>query len=309
MPVGSPASPSRRAALLAAATLATAACTRLTFLAANAPTLFGAYDRHADIAYGDDPLQRLDLYIPQRVAIAPRPLIVFWHGGRWESGDKRDYRFVGAAMAELGYVSVVANYRMYPRVKLPGFMEDAARAALWAHAHAGEFYADTQALYLMGHSSGAHMGALLALDPRYFLKVAPSAPTIAGFIGLSGPYDFLPLREADLQGMFGPPDLYPLSQPINFVRADAPRMLLVQGELDDTVGPYNARNLAAALHERGVAVTLRMYPQLGHADTVAALSDIARGRAPVLADIEEFVADGNPQLTRAVYEHKKGERA
>jgi len=298
----------RRAVLLTGTACTAAACSRLTFLAANAPTVLGVYDRRTDIPYGTDPLQRLDVYAPRGEPSRPRPMIVFWHGGRWESGDKRDYRFVGAALAQLDCVAVVANYRLYPAVKMPGFMQDAARAALWACDHASEFGADPDALYLMGHSSGAHMGALLALDSRYFRAASASAPRLAGFIGLSGPYDFLPLREADLQDMFGPPDLYPLSQPINFVRADAPRMLLVHGESDLTVSPFNASRLAAALQARGVGVTLRMYPRLGHADTVAALSELARRRAPVLADIEQFLrADGNARQARADYEHNKGE--
>jgi acetyl esterase/lipase len=289
MSVAEAGSLTRRSLFLGLAALTASACSRLTFFAANAPTVFGAYQRRTDIAYGDDPLQRLDVYLPDAPSASPRPMVVFWHGGRWEFGDKKDYRFVGAALAELGYVVVVANYRMYPEVKMPGFMEDAARAALWAQAHTNEFNADPARFYLMGHSSGAHMGALLTLDPRYFLAQAPTVPPIAGFIGLSGPYDFLPLREADLQDMFGPPERYPLSQPINFVHRGGPPMLLVQGEKDDTVAPFNALHLAAALCAHDVPVTLRLYPKLSHAGTVAALSELARGIAPVLGDIKTFV--------------------
>jgi acetyl esterase/lipase len=114
-------------------------------------------------------------------------------------------------------------------------------------------------------------------------------PVIAGVIGLSGPYDFLPLLEADVQDMFGPPELYPESQPINFVRSDAPPMLLVHGLKDETVWPKNSRNLASALSARGATVILKLYPKLGHADTVGALSAPIRGRAPTLADIQEFI--------------------
>jgi acetyl esterase/lipase len=275
--------------MLGLASLAASACSRLAFFAANAPTVFGAYTRKTDLAYGDDPLQRLDVYLPDEPRDGARPLIVFWHGGRWEFGDKGEYRFVGAALAELGFVTVVANYRMYPQVKLAGFMEDAARAAVWAVANASLIRADPARCYLAGHSSGAQMGALLTLDPRYFRQIDRPVPPIAGFIGLSGPYDFLPLREADLQDMFGPPDRYPLSQPIDFVHAGAPPMLLVQGGRDKTVAPFNATHLAAALRANGVPVTLRMYPSLQHAGTVAALSELGRGIAPVLTDIQTFV--------------------
>ncbi len=280
---------SRRIALTGLAGMLAAGCGRLAFLAANVPAVFGAYRRHADLSYGPDPQQRVDVYVPDQSSGAPRALVVFWHGGRWSFGDKSDYRFVGAALAELGLVAVLPNYRHYPAVKMPGFMDDAARAALWAIDHAEEYGADPQQLYLMGHSAGAHMAALVTLDERYFGSIAHPLPHIVGMIGLSGAYDFLPLREADVQDMFGPPQLYPQSQPINFVRPDAPPMLLIHGLDDDTVLPRNSRNLAAALSARGVAVTLKLYPKVTHADTVAALSLPARGRAPTLADIETFI--------------------
>jgi acetyl esterase/lipase len=284
---------SRRTALAGLGALVAAGCSRLAFVAANLPAAFGDYRRHADVPYGADPQHRLDVYVPDKATVEPRPLIVFWHGGRWSDGDKTDYRFVGAALADLGYVAVLANYRHYPQVKMPDFMDDAARAARWAAAHAAEFGADAHRLYLMGHSAGAHLATLVTLDPRYFAAAGQPAPPIAGVIGLSGPYDFLPLLEADVQDMFGPPPIYAESQPINFVRSDAPPMLLVHGLRDDTVWPKNSRNLATALDARGVSVTLKLYPKLVHADTVAALSLPARGRAPTLADIAAFV--GQPR--------------
>jgi acetyl esterase/lipase len=288
MPVGPRTRLSRRAACTALGALALAACSRIAYLAANVPAVFGPFERRHDLAFGPDPQQRLDVYVPEGPAPA-RPLIVFWHGGRWSFGDKSNYRFVGATLAQAGYVTVVANYRHFPRVKMPGFMDDAAHAAAWAATHAAEFDADPQRLYLMGHSAGAHMAALLALDPRYFAAAGQPPRQLAGVIGLSGAYDFLPLEEADLQDMFGPPDRYADSQPINFVRAGAPAMLLVDGLKDRAVAPKNTINFAAALRAHGVPVTLRLYPNLGHADTVAALSVPGRGRAPVLADIEGFI--------------------
>jgi acetyl esterase/lipase len=289
MPADKPGRLSRRSALTGLAAVLATGCGRLEFMAANVPAVFGDYRRHADIAYSAHQQHRLDVYVPDGASATPRPLVVFWHGGRWRFGDKADYRFVGAALAELGYVAVLPNYRHYPDVKMPGFMDDAARAGEWAAAHGGEFGADVQRLYLMGHSAGAHLAALVTLDPRYFAAAGRPGPPIAGVIGLSGPYDFLPLLEPDVQDMFGPPQNYPDSQPINFVRSDAPPMLLVHGLMDDTVRPKNSQNFAAALRARGVPVTLKLYPKVEHADTVAALSLPARGRAPTLADIEAFV--------------------
>jgi acetyl esterase/lipase len=293
MPAGSEDGVSRRIALAGVSALFLAGCERLGFLAANVPAVFGSYKRHSNIAYGPEPQQRLDVYVPQGAAVEPRPVVVFWHGGRWREGDKADYRFVGAALAESGYVTLVANYRHYPEVKMPGFMHDAALAALFAAAHAQKYGGAQERLYLAGHSAGAHLAALVTLDPRYFAAAGQTAPRIAGVIGLSGPYDFLPLLEPDDQDMFGPPPLYPQSQPINFVRADAPPMLLIQGLNDETVRPKNSLNLATTLRALGVPVTLKLYPKVSHADTVAALTALLRGRAPTLADIRAFVSQGS----------------
>jgi acetyl esterase/lipase len=266
--------------------------TRFGFFAANMPVVFGPYRRHGDVVYGDDPQHRLDVYVPLGPPKARRPVIVFWHGGRWKFGDKADYRFVAAALVQAGYVAILPNYRHFPQVKMQGFMSDAAQAAGWASTHAADFGGDPDRLYLMGHSAGAHMAALLALDTGYFAAAGKSAPRIAGLIGLSGAYDFLPLLEADDQEIFGPPQNYPQSQPINFVRPDAPPMLLVHGLEDTTTRPKNSHNLAAALAALGVPVTLKLYPQVSHANSVAALALLARGRAPTLADITAFVDQG-----------------
>src|ERR1700722_8783445 len=267
MPAGEPGIVSRRTALATLGATLAAGCGRMAFMAANVPAAFGQYRRHANIAYGANTQHRLDVYVPdpphvETPRVQPPPLVVYWHGGRWRWGDKADYRFVGAALAGLGYIVVVPNYRHYPEVKMPGFMDDAARAAQWAAAHGAEVGAGANGLYLMGHSAGAHLAALVTLDPRYFAATGLPTPAIKGVIGLSGPYDFLPLREADVQDMVGPPQNYPDSQPINFVRSDAPPMLLVHGLKDDTVRPKNSLNFAAALTSRGVPVTLKLYPKL-----------------------------------------------
>src|SRR5580692_325542 len=142
MPADDPPRRARRTALAALAARLESGLDRLGFMAVNAPAWFGAFRRHANIAYGPDPQQRLDVYVPRASAAAPRPVIVFWHGGRWKFGDKADYRFVGAALAGSGCVAIVANYRHYPQVKMPGFMDDAAQATLWSAAHAADYGGD-----------------------------------------------------------------------------------------------------------------------------------------------------------------------
>ncbi len=279
---------SRRTAIAGLLAAASTACSRAAFFAVNLPAAFGPYTRHADLRYAPGPAHGVDVYVPANRPDAA-PLVVFFYGGRWTDGDKSDYRFVGAALAGLGYVAMLPNYRHFPEVRMAGFMQDAALAVQWAVEHGAEFGADPRRLYLMGHSAGAHMAALVTLDSRYLIATGKPVPPIAGVIGLSGPYDFLPLTDDDVKEMFGPPDNYPNSQPIHFVHAGAPPMLLIHGLADDTVLPKNSINFATALRANGDTVTLKLYPKLKHADTVAAMSIPARSRAPTLADIAAFV--------------------
>lgn len=288
MPVAETAAPSPR--LRALRSRIDAVVSWLLFQLVNLPARLGSRQYGKDIAFGPLAEHRLDVYLPKLAAQAPRPLIVFWHGGRWSFGDKSEYRFVGTALAALGCVAVVPNYRHYPQVKMSGFLADAATAARWALEHAAEYGADPRRVYVMGHSAGAHLAAMLALDRRYLQAAGVTEDTrLAGVIGLSGPYDFLPLEEADVQDMFGPPAHYPQSQPINYVNAAAPPMLLAHGLLDETVRPKNSRNLAGALQNAGAQVTLLLYERVTHAGTVAALSPLALRAPPISAAIAAFL--------------------
>lgn len=290
MPAAKTAVPLRRA-MRALHTRIDAMVSWFLFLLVNLPARFGSHRHLKNIAYGPLAEQRLDVYSPKSGAKAAQALIVFWHGGRWSFGDKSQYRFVGAALAALGCVAVVPNYRHYPQVKMNGFLGDAAMAARWALEHATEYGADPRRVYVMGHSAGAHLAAMLALDRRYLNAAGVTEDArLAGVIGVSGPYDFLPLEEADVQDMFGPPGDYPQSQPINYVNAGAPPMLLLHGLRDVTVRPKNARNLAAALQRAGAQVTLVLYERVAHAGTVAALSPLALGAPEISAEIAAFLS-------------------
>lgn len=281
---------SRRLMLASSLGLLSTACAQLAFVAANVPASFGEYSRRRDIVYGEQPRNTLDVYLPAHAKDAP--VVVFFHGGGWNSGDKDNYKFVGAALAGQGYIAVLPNYRLYPQVKFPAFMHDAARAVAWVKSQLSSWPADPQRVYLMGHSAGAHIAALLALDGEYLAEVAMSSNELRGVIGLAGPYDFIPFSFGYMYDLFGPPERYPASQPINYVRADAPPMFLAHGTQDRTVVPANTAHLAAALRRVGVAVQTREYAGASHSDLVAALSIPARKRLPVLADIGKFI-DGS----------------
>jgi acetyl esterase/lipase len=282
-----PAQLSRRLLLTSGLALCSGACTQLQFLAANIPASFGEYSRKRDVRYGAQTRNSLDIYLPVKPVGAP--VVVYFHGGGWNSGDKSEYKFVGAALAEQGYVAVLPNYRLYPQVKFPAFMQDAALAVAWVHARVSEWGADSQRVYLMGHSAGAHIAVLLGLNPAYLNAVNLDTRFLRGVIGLAGPYDFLPFKYKYMFDLFGPAARFPLSQPINFVRADAPPMLLLHGMQDTTVAPYNTQHLVSSLTAVGVPVTANYYAKANHGDLVAAFSIPARRRVPVLAAVSEFI--------------------
>ncbi len=250
----------------------------------------GGYEHRNDIAYGPLPHQRLDLYLPKDGDDGERlrPLLLFFHGGRWSDGSKDDYRFVGEAFSSRGIATAIAGYALYPQVRFPVFVQDAARAVVWAAHHCEDFGAEGP-LFVAGHSSGAHIASLLALDPSYLEEAGGTGVKIAGMLGLAGPYDFLPLRDADLIDIFGPVERHGESQPIRYVSPTAPPALLLHGEADSTVGPRNSRKLAEKLSAAGVPVTLRLYPGLTHLRILGALASPLRFIAPVLDDIERFI--------------------
>lgn len=241
------------------------------------------------IAYGSDPRQRLDVYSPTTAMAPLHAIVVFFYGGNWDSGDRAMYRFVGANLAAQGVVVVIPDYRLYPEVKFPGFMQDAARAVAWAHDHAVKIGGDPSRLFVMGHSAGAQIATLLALDGEYLRAVGREPRDIAGVIGLAGPYDFLPLHDPTLKAIFGPPAAWPRSQPIRFVRPGAPPMLLLAGNDDDTVDPGNSRRLAAALRQAGDTVQLIIYPSIGHKELIGALARPLTFLAPVRHDVLAFI--------------------
>lgn len=238
-------------------------------------------------AYGDLPRQRLDVYLPANPPEGPAPVVVFFYGGAWDSGKKANYRFVGRTMAARGFVVVIPDYRVYPEVVFPGFVEDAAAAVAWTLDRAAGFGGDTSRVFLMGHSAGAHLAAMVALDGSYLEAEGYSPDRLAGWIGLSGPYDFLPLKSGRLKKIFGDP-APPTTQPVEFVTAAAPPALLITGDADSRVIPRNTHRLAARLEEAGVPVRKIVYPDIGHVRTVVAFSGLSDD-PPITEEVAGFI--------------------
>lgn len=244
-----------------------------------------------EIAYGADPIQRVDVYAPRDIAPGQRrPVVVWLHGGGWVKGSRPLYGWAGRAYSSEGFVTVVAGYRLGAAGHWPRFMEDGAAAVRWARANAARFGGDPDNIVIAGHSAGAHIAVLLALDPRWLGDMVRPGGAVKGAIGLSGPYDFLPF-DAGGRADVAMGDARPLTQtqPIHFVRADAPALFLGTGTADTTVRPRNTRVLSAALRDVDAPVEAIEWPGQSHEDVVMALSLPFRGKAPVLRQSSEFV--------------------
>ena len=268
-----------------ALTLAAAACSGQQVL--NALTPSSGYRFAPGVVYDAEHKLTLDAYTPPEARNAP--VVVFFYGGRWEEGSPDEYRFVGQALASQGFVAMLPDYRHYPQVKYPGFVEDAARAVRWAQLNAVLYGGDPDKLFVMGHSSGAHLAAMLALDEEFLKAVGADRAALKGMIGLAGAYDFLPLTAPDLRDMFGPPERFAQSQPVSYVDGQNPPLLLLHGADDDTVRVENTRSLAAAVTRAGGPVETVIYQSLSHPMMVATLAAPLRGRADVLEQVAQFV--------------------
>lgn len=260
-------------------------CSPLTMLSVVSPS--GHYDRIEDLRYGNGERQSVDIYQPRHV-VPGAPLVVYFYGGGWNDGSKEEFEFVASSLTRAGLVVAIPDYRLFPHVTFPAFVEDGAEAVAWAMANADRFGADPSRLYLMGHSAGAQIAALIALDHRYLAAAGVASPQIAGLIGLSGPYDFLPINEGYLLDLF-PEETREASQAINFASADAPPTLLIHGGDDDIVEEGNSERLAARLRSFGVAVSLKRYDGVGHGRVVVALAPPLDFIAATLDDCIAFI--------------------
>ncbi len=250
----------------------------------------------ADIAYagtaGDLARRKLDIYVPTSGSPATkRPVVLFFYGGSWDSGSKSEYLFVAEALTSQGWIAVLPDYRIYPEVKFPDFLDDAALAMRWTRDNIEKYGGDRTRIFAMGHSAGAHIAAMLTYDPQFLGRAGASPQDIAGFIGLAGPYDFLPLKSERLKVIFGPEPERPRSQPINFVTGKEPPALLLHGDTDTIVGPHNSANFATRIRERGGKVKHVRYPDLGHREIVVNLAAIFRQGKPELPAIADFIRE------------------
>lgn len=239
--------------------------------------------------YGRGPRQQLDIWAPVGVS-GPLPVVIFFYGGGWSSGERAEYGFVARALARQGFLTVVPDVRLAPKAHWPDFIEDGAAAFAWVRRHIESYGGDAGRIALMGHSAGAYNAAMLALDPQWLRRAGSDAAYVCGVAGLAGPYDFLPMEKggsADIaMGRIRPASN---TQPIGFVRPDAPPFWLASGLDDDVVRPRNSRALADALTNIGAPAIFAGFANMGHRAIIMALAQPFRGDGRVLHDAAEFL--------------------
>jgi len=248
----------------------------------------GVGTRH--VPYGPLPRQKLDVYLPK--SGGAKATILYLYGGGWVSGARWYYRLFGRAMAARGYAVAVPDYHLFPHATFPTFVEDAALAFKWLHDHAAQLGGSSARLFVMGHSAGAHISALLALDPKYLRAQGLETSAIKGVVGLAGPYTIDPLKWTGIKDIFAPSHAAPHeARPIKMARAGAPPMLLLHGARDRIVGSHASVNLASALNGAGSTADAKIYPSIGHFEIFASYLWGWRWRASVLKDTETFITE------------------
>jgi len=236
----------------------------------------------ADVAYGADARHRLDVYSPVG-SVGPAPLVLFVHGGGWAIGDKNQFGWVGEQLAQQGVVAAVMNYRLSPTVQHPEHTKDVARALAWLHRNGAQLGGDPHRLYVAGHSAGAHMAALVALDRSYLLAEGLNSAILKGVIGIAGPSYDLDARYAQspiapiLQSAFGA-DVGKWGQaaPVRYVQPYAPNFLLIYGTADNQALPLSTQSLATALQQGGVPTQLETLQGQDHFSVLGAALPIMR---------------------------------
>ena len=276
-----------------------AACSPLS--AINAVTPASSYVKTEGVAYGnsDNPRQKLDIYRPATTTSASAqglPVVIFFYGGSWNEGSRKDYAFVGEALSSRGFIAVLPDYRVYPEVRYPEFLEDSAQAVAWTLRSVRALGGDPQRVFVMGHSAGAYNAAMVALDARWLHEAGASPAELRGWIGLAGPYDFLPIENPDVKPVFFAPDSPPDSQPVRHVEAGAPPALLIASHQDKLVSAErNTAGLARLLRAQQVPVVERYFDNTSHASLVASLARPLRFIAPTLDEVSQFIENPPPR--------------
>ena len=263
----------------------------------NGITSSGGVGVSKDILYGDEPSQDLDIYYPKPLAQAMKtqsvidssyPMVVFVHGGSWESGNKEQYAFVGQSLAQAGYVTAVINYRKAPEHVYPDYVKDAAQAIAWSLDNAVSLHADPKRLAVIGHSAGA-FNAVAAVANEDFLAPYGVQPTdIATVVGIAGPYSY-DFRKFDSVTAFAADATPDEVMPDRQIKGAQPPYLLLTAEKDKVVYATNTIKMTEALQAAGVAVQNGEIKGASHATSIGAMAPPLRWVNDVRAQVLSYL--------------------
>lgn len=229
------------------------------------------------ISWGDGEREQMDWYQVDGAVLT----VIFLYGGNWRSGRRQDFRFVADTLCGMGVNVVVPDFPLYPDHRFENILSGAVRAV----NHFMQAVDPSARVILMGHSSGAQKAALLTLDE----SLLNETDRIVAMIGLAGPYDFFPFTEEDHWDLFAPEKDYPRSQPVNFVRPDAPELYLLHGAEDKRVRRGHSKSLMEKQLAAGGRARREVYDGMGHVDAVVSFSRIHRRTSPMIRDIQRFI--------------------
>ncbi|GAB2773469.1 acetyl esterase/lipase [Hymenobacter luteus] len=260
-----------------------------------------AYVPATDSAYHPE-RHRLDVYAPKAAGSRPYPVVVFIHGGNWNSGSKNLYSFIGRRLAKQGVVAVVINYRLAPQVQVPQMADDCARAVIWTATHIREYGGDPDRIFVMGHSAGAGLAALLTADNRLFQRRGLVPNPIRGAI-LNDPagldmYDYLQKKQytGDAQYLtsFGrqPAGWREVSALYHITTTTPPYLLFVGGETYPSISSSSAR-FRQKLIELGHKPFYQVLPGKKHIPMVLQLY---WARNVIYRELLQFVEAGSPAV-------------
>jgi acetyl esterase/lipase len=232
--------------------------------------------------YGAHPRHRLDLVLP-RAATPATPLVVFFHGGSWAFGARRDYLFLARAFAAEGIATALPDYRLWPEARWPDFLHDGAAVLEWLR-DAPE--APRGPVFVMGHSAGGFIAAGLALDPRWLGKARAA---LAGAVLVSAPIAWQPTDEPVRSIFASAPGGRIEAVPDPATLHGAPPLLLVHGTADTVVGAFHSEHLARDIAAAGGSARLHRMDGAGHIAPMVALAAPARRFGVATPDAWEAV--------------------
>lgn len=259
----------------------------LTFVTCQTAALAeqGAVSVVADIDYVpeakyQDSRDKLDLYLPD--GRRGFPVLLWLHGGALMHGDKDGSAHVGRRFAAAGIGTVVINYRLSPHVMHPAHIQDAATAFAWVRQHIAEYGGNPDAIFVAGHSAGAYLSAMLALDERYLATRQLQPSSIRGIVPVSGFFYVERVAPHRSKSVWGEdPAKWPEASPARYVRSSAPPILLIYADGDEEWRREQNEHMAAALKQAGHSdVAIRqikdrdhstIFSQIGEGDEVSTL--------------------------------------